>query len=108
MEELIKIEDRNRIENIKFKYPELMAEGAEEAIKSIYATLLDTENKLHKTRDLVRSLELKQKELQEKWRELQILFTYSHPAITKTITKETCSLAIKGHGNDIIGRTTVM
>lgn len=108
MEELIKVEDKSTITNIVFKFPELMREDAEEIVKEKYSYLISLQDKLQKARSEVRSLEEEVKIETEKWRVLQNVMGYSHPTSEKIVKVETCSLTIQGHGNDIIGKTTVM
>ena len=108
MEELIKVEDKSTITNIVFKFPELMREGAEDIIKMKYSHLTSLQDKLQEARSNVRSLEEEVKREMEEWRTLQDIVSYSHPTSEKIIKVETCSLTIQGHGNDIIGKTTVM
>lgn len=108
MEEIIKIEDKSTISDIVFKFPELMRENAKEIIKERYSHLMSLQDELQKARNNVRSLEEEVKRETEVWRFLQSIMSYSHPTSEKTIKSETCGLTIKGHGNDIIGKTTVM
>jgi predicted nuclease with TOPRIM domain len=108
MEDIIKVEDRNTITNIVFKFPELMREDAEEIVKERYSYLTSLQDKLQKARSEVRSLEEEVKRETEEWRTLQDIVSYSHPTSEKIIKVETCGLTIQGHGNDIIGKTTVM
>ena len=108
MEGIIKVEDRNTINNIVFKFPELMREDAEDTIKMKYSHLISLQDKLQEARSNVRSLEEEVKREMEEWRTLQDIVSYSHPTSEKIVKVETCSLTIKGHGNDIIGKTTVM
>ena len=108
MEDIIKVEDRNTITNIVFKFPELMREDAEDTIKMKYSHLMSLQDKLQEARSNVRSLEEEVKKEMEEWRTLQDIVSYSHPTSEKIVKVETCGLTIKGHGNDIIGKTTVM
>lgn len=108
MEDIIKVEDRNTINNIVFKFPELMREDAEDTIKMKYSHLISLQDKLQEARSNVRSLEEEVKREMEEWRTLQDIVSYSHPTSEKIVKVETCGLTIQGHGNDIIGKTTVM
>lgn len=107
-EEILKIEDKSRIEKVVFNNPELVNENAEEIVKEKYNRMINLGNTLLETRTKVRSLEEEYKRVQEEWHRLQSFFTYSHPILEKKVTRDTCEMVIKGHGNDIIGRTTVM
>ena len=106
--ETIKVEDKSTITNIVFKFPELMREGAEEIIKERYSHLISLQDKLQEARSNVRSLEEEVKREMGEWRTLQDIVSYSHPTSEKIVKVETCGLTIQGHGNDIIGKTTVM
>lgn len=108
MEEVIKIEDKSTITNIVFKFPELMGENAESLVKEKYSHLISLQDKLQKARSEVRGLEEEVKIETEKWRLLQDIVSYSHPTSEKIVKSETCGLTIQGHGNEIIGKTTVM
>ena len=92
--EKLKVEDKSRIENVIFIHPELMSSNASVLVK---------EKRLE-----VRSLEEEQKKAREEWETIKKMCTYTHPTIEKEYYKGECNFAIKGHGNDIIGRTTVM
>ena len=70
--------------------------------------LISLQDKLQKARNEVRGLEEEVKIETEKWRVLQNVMEYSNPTNEKIVKVETCGLTIQGHGNDIIGKTTVM
>lgn len=108
MEEVIKVEDKSRIDKVTFLYPDLMHENAEEVVKEKYARLMGIEKSLQEARYKTRSLEEEYKKAQAEWNQIKTAFTYTHPTTEKKVIKETCDMVIKGHGNDIIGRTTVM
>lgn len=107
-EEILKVEDRSKIDKVIFNYPELMSSGAEDTIKKMYMEMTSLDAELQQARVKVRDLENAVKEAKEKWNSIQNLFTYTHPINEKVYVTESCTFAIQGHGNDIIGKTTVM
>lgn len=107
-EELLKVEDRSRIDKVIFNYPELMSSDAEDIIKKMYLEMTSLDTKLQQARAEVRDLENAVKEAKERWHNIQNFFTYTHPTCEKKYITEDCTLVIQGHGNDIIGRTTIM
>lgn len=108
MEEVIKVEDKSRIDKVTFLYPDLMHENAEEVVKERYSRLMSIEKSLQEARCTTRSLEEEYKKAQAEWNQIKVAFTYTHPTTEKKVIKNTCEMIIKGHGNDIIGKTTVM
>lgn len=108
MSEKLKVEDKSRIENVIFIHPELMSSNASELVKEKYARMINIDNSLQEKRVEVRSLEEEQKKAREEWEVIRKMCTYTHPTKEKVYHKEVCNFAIKGHGNDIIGKTTVM
>lgn len=108
MENKIKVEDKSRIENIIFFHPELMGSNASELVKEKYSRMINIDKTLQEKRAEVRNLEEEQKKAREEWETIKKMCTYTHPIKEKVYHKEVCNFAIKGHGNDIIGKTTVM
>lgn len=106
--EVIKVEDKTRIDKVTFNNPELMSDNAEDLIKKKYTRLVGIEESLQRARQEVRSLEEKYDKAKEEWNRLKTCFTYTHPTRDKEVLKNHCDMVIKGHGNDIIGKTTVM
>lgn len=107
-EEILKIEDKSKIDKVIFNYPELMSSNAEDTIKKMYMEMVSLDTELQQARAKVRDLESTVREAKEKWRSMQNLFTYTHPINEKVYVTESCTFAIQGHGNDLIGKTTVM
>lgn len=107
-EEILKVEDRSKIDKVIFNYPELMSSDAEDIVKKMYVEIISLDTKLQQARAEVRDLENAVKEAKEKWNSMQNLFTYTHPINEKVYVTESCAFAIQGHGNDLIGKTTVM
>lgn len=106
--EKLKVEDKSRIDNVIFIHPELMSPNASELVKEKYSRMINIDNSLQEKRAEVRSLEEEQKKAREEWETIKKMCTYTHPTIEKEYYKGECNFAIKGHGNDIIGKTTVM
>ena len=108
MEEILKLEDKRTLATVEFRFPKLMNADAEELVKKEYEHFISLQDQLQKARENVRNLEEKVKKAQEEWFALQSIISYTYPTREKLVTRDTCSLTIKGHGNDIIGKTTVM
>ena len=108
MSEKLKVEDKSRIENVIFIHPELMSSNASELVKEKYSRMINIDKSLQEKRAEVRNLEEEQRKAKEEWENIKKMCTYTHPIKEKVYHKEVCNFAIKGHGNDIIGKTTVM
>lgn len=68
---LVKVEDKSRIKDVKFKYPRIHGEGAIEEVKHLYNDMMETEHQLDDARDLVRTLENELHEKRELFYDLQ-------------------------------------
>ena len=106
--EIIIVEDKSRIERVIFKHPELISSNAESLIKEKYNRLLSIRNSLSDARLNVRIYEEELKEAEKEWDNIKDMFTLIHPSRQKEYYKEKCSFGIRGHGNDIIGRTSMI
>ena len=106
--EKLKVEDKSRIENVIFIHPELMSSNASELVKEKYSRMINIDKSLQEKRAEVRNLEEEQRKAKEEWENIKKMCTYTHPTKEEVYHKEVCNFAIKGHGNDIIGKTTVM
>ena len=106
--EIIKVEDKSRIESVTFLVPDLMGSRAVEVVKDKYNRLYNLQQSLYKARYKTRELEEEVKKAQAEWNKIQTMIIYTHPYVERTSIKEHCGMIIKGHGNDIIGKTTVM
>ena len=106
--EKIKIEDKSRIDKINFLYPELMNEDAENTIKEAYSSMMSILSSLQETREKVLELEKKYKKASEYWNSIKYLIEYTHPFVYKDDVKEECNWSIRGHGNAIIGKKSVI
>ena len=63
--------NKNKLLEVKLKYPELMSDKATERIKEIYFTLLEAEKELYQTRNKVYKLEAKVKELKDNLKDIE-------------------------------------
>ena len=106
--ELLIVEDKSRIEKVTFKHPELMSSNAESIIREKYNRLLNIKASLSDARLNVRIYEEELKEAEEEWNSISSMVTLTHPSRQKEYHTEKCSFGIRGHGNDIIGKTSVM
>lgn len=71
----VKVEDRSRVKDVKFEYPDLMNDNARDLIIKEYHDILDTELSLDVARNSVRYLERRLKEQKEKFESIKKLFT---------------------------------
>lgn len=71
----VSVEDRRKIKDVKFLYPNLMSDKAKEDIIDDYNYILELEDNLDKAREHVRSLEGCLKEAREKFNAKSNLFT---------------------------------
>ena len=71
----VSVEDRRKIKDVKFLYPNLMSDTAKEDIIDDYNYILELEDNLDKEREYVRSLEGYLKEAREKFNAKSNLFT---------------------------------
>lgn len=106
--EKLRIEDKSRIDKVIFNYPELMNERASELIKEKYSRMISLSNTLQDKRAEIRILEEEERKARKEWEEIKSMITYSHPIVEKEYSKEECNFSIRGHGNDIIGKTSVV
>lgn len=65
--------NKNKLLEVKLKYPELMSQNAEGIIKDLYNTLLEEEKELNETRLKVYKLEDNIKQIKEKLRDLETI-----------------------------------
>lgn len=71
----VSVEDRSRVKNVRFHYPHLMSDIAKECIIDEYNDILNIEDELDRTRNLVRELENLLKERRESFNAKSELFT---------------------------------
>lgn len=102
--EIIKYVDRNQITAVKFKFPALMSDNADEVIRKCYQTFLDAQNALHEARNKVRELEKEFEKAKEEWNEMQKFAEIEFLTEEKEIvTAKSNSMIFKGYGNSTLG-----
>lgn len=106
--EIIIVEDKDKIEKVIFNHPELMSDNAESIIREKYNRILNIKASLSDARVNIRNLEEELKEAEKEWDNIKDMFTLIHPSRQKEYYKEKCSFGIRNHGNDIIGKTSVV
>lgn len=108
--EVLKIEDRTKISKITFKFPELMGnlDKTEQLIREEHNKILELENTIQKARSELWSMEDKLKESKALFQKKSQLFEIEYAVKEKEYNTEKCSLMLKGHGNDIIGVTSIL
>ena len=85
-----------------------MSSNAEFLIREKYNRLLGIKASLNESRINTRNLEEELKEAEKEWNSISKMVTLTHPSRQKEYHKEKCSFGIRGHGNDIIGKTSVV
>ena len=77
-------------------------------IREKYNRLHNIKASLSDARLNVRIFEEELKEAEKEWNSIKTMITFTHPSRQQEYFKESCSVGIRGHGNDIIGKTSVM
>lgn len=85
-----------------------MSSNAESLIREKYNRLLGIKASLNESRINIRNLEEELKEAEKEWDSISKMVTLTHPSRPKEYYTEKCSFGIRGHGNDIIGKTSVV
>lgn len=102
--EIIRYVDRSQITAVKFKFPALMSEGAEQKVVAVHKEFLDAQNALYDARDKVRECEVKFEKAKAKWLEVQKIADIEFATVEKEIsTPHETSMFFNGLGNDCIG-----
>lgn len=104
---VLKSTNKNKVERVIFKFPELMNPNAEEEVKKEYYELLESERKLQDARDEVRRLENEYNKKKQLFKDKEDFFTLEFETVTKEHITRSSGITLKGVGNDIIGRSTV-
>ena len=97
------VEDRTKVKEVHFKYPEMMNEGAQEEIKNDYNELLSLEEELYNAREVVRELEKRLTEKKKKFDEKTLLCTLEFETSEKEVVNYESYVLFKGMGNDTLG-----
>lgn len=85
-----------------------MSSNAESLIREKYNRILNIKTSLNDARVNIRNLEEELKEAEKEWDNIKDIFTLIHPSRQKEYHTGKCSFGIRGHGNDIIGKTSVV
>lgn len=96
----------NEVESVTLLYPEIMNDKAKEVIKSLQETIWNLEDAIYKHYDAIRSLEKEVKQHKEALSKILSIADIKYKTVSKEITINTSTFGIRGHGNDIIGRTS--
>ncbi len=99
---IITITNRDIIEKVIFKFPELVTSNAEDLIKKEYYTLRHTEEKLQEARALVRSLEGELNTLRKTFEGKSQLFDLVFNTTSKEVQSHKCNVSIKGDSVHIL------
>ena len=86
--------NKNKLLEVKLKYPELMSQTAEEIIKDLYNTLLEKEKQLNETRLNVYKLEDDIKQRKEKLKNLETISDLIFETKEIKLIKKECNILI--------------
>lgn len=95
----------NEVESVTLLYPEIMNDKAKEVIKSLQESIWNLEDSIHKHYDTIRSLEKEVTQYRESLSKILNVANIKYKTISKEVTTNTSTFGIRGHGNDIIGKT---
>lgn len=101
----MEIIDYKTIKNITSKYPNLTANNAEEYMLNKHALIVALQDEIYRLRNLLRKAEDKIEVEKKEFNEMSKMFNIEYATINKKAIQNESSIMIKGHGNDIIGRT---
>jgi hypothetical protein len=101
----MEIIDYKTIKSITSKYPNLTSDNAEEVMLSKHTLIVTLQDEIYRLRELLRRAEDKIEVEKKEFNEMSKMFDIEYATITKKAIQNESSLMIKGHGNDLIGRT---
>ena len=101
----MEIIDYKTIKRITSKYPNLTSEKAEEIMLSKHNLIVSLQDEIYRLRALLREAEDKIEVEKKEFNEMSKMFNIEYATINKKAIQNKSSIMIKGHGNDIIGRT---
>jgi hypothetical protein len=101
----MEIIDYKTIKSITSKYPNLTSDNAEEVMLSKHTLIVTLQDEIYRLRELLRRAEDKIEVEKKEFTEMSKMFNIEYATINKKAIQNESSLMIKGHGNDIIGRT---
>lgn len=101
----MEIIDYKTIKSITSKYPNLTSDNAEEVMLSKHNLIVTLQEEIYRLRELLRRAEDKIEVEKKEFNEMSKMFNIEYATINKKAIQNESSIMIKGHGNDIIGRT---
>jgi hypothetical protein len=101
----MEIIDYKTIKSITSKYPNLTADNAEKVMLSKHNLIVTLQDEIYRLRELLRRAEDKIEIEKKEFNEMSKMFNIEYATINKKAIQNESSIMIKGHGNDIIGRT---
>lgn len=102
----MEIIDYKTIKSITSKYPNLTSDNAEEVMLSKHTLIVALQDEIYRLRELLRRAEDRIEVEKKEFNEMSKMFNIEYATISKKAIQNESSIMIKGHGNDIIGRTT--
>lgn len=96
----------NEVESVSLLYPEYMHPNAAETIQALQEEVWALEDDIHTHRSAIHNLEKTLNTKKEVLQKLLNVATINYKTVSKEVTVNTCTFGIRGHGNDIIGRTS--
>jgi hypothetical protein len=101
----MEIIDYKTIKSITSKYPNLTADNAEKVMLSKHNLIVTLQDEIYRLREILRRAEDKIEIEKKEFNEMSKMFNIEYATINKKAIQNESSIMIKGHGNDIIGRT---
>lgn len=92
----VHIEDKTRIKDIKFNFPELMGEDSLNKIKEEYCSLIEAKAELQEARRVVRELEKKVLKKERTWNAKKDLFEIEFESTKKEVKTKKSYMTING------------
>lgn len=92
----IRIEDKKKIKDITFKFPELMGEDARKLILGEYEALVNLQDRLYLARDEVRYLEKELENKMKEWDGKTDLFDIEFESTEKEVETSISNMVING------------
>ena len=96
----------NEVESVSLLYPEFMSPEAAENIKKLQENIWAVGDEIHSHRSAIYELEKTLEKEKEVLSKLLNIVDIKYKTVSKEITINTSTFGIRGHGNDIIGRTS--
>lgn len=96
----------NEVESVSLLYPEFMSPEAADSIKDLQEEVWRLEDRIHSYRDAIHTIEKILAEKKEVLQKILNVANIQYKTVSKEITINTSTFGIRGHGNDIIGKTS--